>query len=77
MNWQKDLETFSKQDSWEIGKLKGGDVVYHILENFNPRLPSYISWHIENAELEGIENEYDKGWYDALLMVKRYFDKEI
>ena len=21
MNWQKDLETFSKQDSWEIGKL--------------------------------------------------------
>ena len=77
MNWQKDLETFSKQDSWEIGKLKGGDVVYHILENFNPILPSYISWHIENAELEGIENEYDKGWYDALLMVKRYFDKEI
>ena len=77
MNWQKDLETFSKQDSWEIGKLKGGDVVYHILENFNPSLPSYISWHIENAELEGIENEYDKGWYDALLMVKRYFDKEM
>ena len=77
MNWKKDLETFSKQDSWEIGKLKGGDVVYHILENFNPSLPSHISWHIENAELEGIENEYDKGWYDALLMVKRYFDKEI
>ena len=23
MNWKKDLEVFSKQDSWEISKLKG------------------------------------------------------
>lgn len=76
MNWQKDLELFSKQDSWEINKLKGMDVTYYLLENFNPSLPSYVAWHIENCELSGIENEYDKGWYDALVMIKKYFESE-
>ena len=74
MNWKKDLEMFS-QDSWEIRKLKGSDVVYHILDNFKPSLPSHVSWHIENSELLGIESEYDKGWYDALVMVQRYFEE--
>ena len=76
MNWQKDLEMFSKQDSLEINKLKGTDVTYYLLENFNPSLPSYVSWHIENCELSGIKNKYDKGWYDALVMIKKYFESE-
>ena len=76
MNWNKDLEIFSKQDSWEINKLKGSDVVQHILDNFKPSLPPYVSWHIENAELSGVESEYDKGWYDALLTIQRYFEDE-
>ena len=75
MNWKKDLEVFSKQDSWEISKLKGSDVVYHILDNFKPSLPPYVSWHIEDSELSGVESEYDKGWYDALLMIQRYFEE--
>ena len=76
MNWNKDLHTFAKQNSWEINKLKGMDVVHHILDNFEPSLPSYVSWHLENAELQGAENEYDQGWYDALNMIKRYFEED-
>ena len=76
MNWQKELEMFSKQDSLEINKLKGIDVTYYLSENFKPSLPSYVSWHIENCELSGIKNEYDKGWYDALVMIKKYFESE-
>lgn len=77
MNINKDLEIFFKQHSWEINKLKGGDVFYYIEDNFKPNLPSYVSWHIENQELEGIKNEYDQGWYDCLKMIERYFNGEV
>ena len=30
---------------------------------------------LENSELSGVESEYDKGWYDALVMVQRYFEE--
>ena len=76
MSVNKDLELFMKANSWELDKLKGRDVVYFIIENFKPNIHSSISWHIENQELSGINNEYDQGWYDALIMIKRYFDSE-
>jgi hypothetical protein len=77
MNINKDLELFFKQHSWEINKLKGGDVFYYIEDNFKHSLPSYVSWHIENQELAGIKNAYDQGWYDCLKMIERYFSGEV
>mgnify|MGYP006936094793 CR=1 FL=1 len=76
MDWNKDLLTFAKQESWEINKLKGMDVVHYILDNYKSSLPPYVAWHLENAELSGIDCEYDKGWYDALKMIECYFEDE-
>lgn len=73
MNIKKDLELFFKEHCWELSKLKGADVYYYIEEHFIPSLPISISWHIESQESEGIENEYDQGWYDCLKMMERYF----
>ena len=36
-------------------------------------LKEIVEWHIENAELFEIDNEYDQGWYDCLKMVERYY----
>ena len=35
-------------------------------------LEEAIKWHLENAELSEINNEYDQGWYDCLKMVHKY-----
>ena len=35
-------------------------------------LEEAIKWHIENAELSEINNEYDQGWYDCLKMLHKY-----
>ena len=35
-------------------------------------LEEAIKWHLENAELSEINNEYDRGWYDCLKMVHKY-----
>ena len=35
-------------------------------------LKEIIEWHIENAELSEINNEYDQGWYDCLKMLHKY-----
>ena len=36
-------------------------------------LKEIIEWHIEDAEMSEINNEYDQGWYDCLKMVERYY----
>lgn len=74
MNINGDLKLFFEQHSWEISKLKGVDVYYYIEDNFKPILPTSISWHIESQELQGIENDYDQGWYDCLKMIARYYE---
>lgn len=75
MNIKKDLELFFKEHSLEINKLEGGEVYNYIEDNFKPSLPTSISWHIESQELQGIENEYDQGWYDCLKMIAMYFEE--
>lgn len=35
-------------------------------------LKQIIEWHLENAELSEINNEYDQGWYDCLKMIHKY-----
>ena len=35
-------------------------------------LKQIIEWHLENAELSEINNEYDQGWYDCLKMIYKY-----
>ena len=35
-------------------------------------LEEAIKWHIENAELSEINNQYDQGWYDCLKMLHKY-----
>ena len=35
-------------------------------------LEEAIKWHLENAELSEINNEYDRGWYDCLKMIHKY-----
>ena len=35
-------------------------------------LKQIIEWHIEDAEMSEINNEYDRGWYDCLKMVHKY-----
>lgn len=73
MNINGDLKLFFKQHSSELNKLKGMGVYHYIENNFKPSLPTSISWHMESQELQGIENEYDQGWYDCLKMVERYY----
>lgn len=75
MNINKDLKLFFEQHSLELNKLKGIEVYHYIENNFKPSLPTSISWHIESQELQGIENEYDQGWYDCLKMIARYFEE--
>lgn len=74
MGIKDDLKWFFKQNSWELNKLKGDEVFYYIEDNFKPSLPTMIAWHIESQELQGVDNEYDKGWYDCLQMVAKYYD---
>ena len=40
-------------------------------------LKEIIEWHIEDAELSEISNEYDRGWYDCLKMVHKYVLEKI
>lgn len=40
-------------------------------------LEEAIKWHIENAELSEINNQYDQGWYDCLKMVHKYVLEKI
>ena len=75
MNINKDLKLFFEQHSLELNKLKGIEVYHYIENNFKHSLPTSISWHIESQELQGIENEYDQGWYDCLKMIARYFEE--
>lgn len=75
MSIKDDLKWFFKQNSWELNKLKGGEVFYYIEDNFKPSLPTTIAWYIESQNLQGINNEYDKGWYDCLQMVAEYFSE--
>lgn len=75
MGLKDDLKIFFRQNEWNINKLKGTDVFYYIEENFKPSIHSVVAWHIENQKLEGVKNEYDQGWLDALEMVKRYYDE--
>ena len=35
-------------------------------------LKQIIEWHIEDAEMSEINDEYDRGWYDCLKMVHKY-----
>ena len=35
-------------------------------------LKQIIKWHIEDAEMSEINDEYDRGWYDCLKMVHKY-----
>ena len=35
-------------------------------------LEEAIKWHLENAEMSEINNEYDRGWYDCLKMIHKY-----
>ena len=35
-------------------------------------LKEIVEWHLENAELSEINNEYDRGWYDCLKMIHKY-----
>ena len=35
-------------------------------------LKQIIEWHLEDAEMSEINNEYDRGWYDCLKMVHKY-----
>lgn len=75
MNIKEGLKLFFEQHSLGLSKLKGIDVYHYIKNNFKPSLPTSISWHIESQELQGIENEYDQGWYDCLKMIARYFEE--
>ena len=43
-------------------------------------LKDIVEWHIEDYTLKddtirSFENAYDKGWYEAMLLIKGYLDK--
>ena len=40
-------------------------------------LEEAIKWHLKNAELSEINNQYDQGWYDCLKMVHKYVLEKI